>query len=90
MLGLIVSEYNDRCREGITTSFFFLRMQYIKNSMQRNSGLPLLNKNDQTPEEVFPEKHKDLVKMGGEWLTSTCNVLNISNAMCYIMLCMLK
>ena len=53
MLGLIVSKYNDRCGEGITTSFFSLGMQYIKNSMQRSSGLPLLNKNGQTPEEVF-------------------------------------
>uniref|UniRef100_A0A7N2LPM9 PGG domain-containing protein n=1 Tax=Quercus lobata TaxID=97700 RepID=A0A7N2LPM9_QUELO len=38
--------------------------EYIKNSMQRSSGLPLLNKNGQTPEEVFTEKHKDLVKIG--------------------------
>uniref|UniRef100_A0A7N2N535 PGG domain-containing protein n=1 Tax=Quercus lobata TaxID=97700 RepID=A0A7N2N535_QUELO len=38
--------------------------EYIKNSMQRSSGLPLLSKNGQTPEDVFTEKHKDLVKMG--------------------------
>ncbi|KAK4560165.1 hypothetical protein RGQ29_009087 [Quercus rubra] len=51
--------------------------EYIKNSKQRSSGLPLLNKNGQTPEEVFTEKHKDLVKMGGKWLTSTCNACSV-------------
>ena len=75
-LGL-VSVHNDRCGKGITTSFFFLGMQYIKNSKQRSSGLPLLNKNGQTPEEVFTEKHKDLVNMGGKWLTSTCNACSV-------------
>ena len=36
--------------------------------------LPLLNKNGQTPEEIFTKKHEDLVKEGGDWLTSTSNV----------------
>ncbi|PON54443.1 PGG domain containing protein [Parasponia andersonii] len=36
------------------------------------------NKDGETPEEIFTKTHKDLVKEGGEWLTSTstsCSVV---------------
>ncbi|KAK9983007.1 hypothetical protein SO802_032532 [Lithocarpus litseifolius] len=50
--------------------------EYIKNSMER-SLLPLLNKKGQTPEEIFTKTHKDLVKQGGDWLSSTANACSV-------------
>ena len=38
-----------------------------------SSFLRGLNKNGQTSEEIFTERHKDLVIKGGEWLTSISN-----------------
>uniref|UniRef100_A0A2N9G6S2 PGG domain-containing protein n=1 Tax=Fagus sylvatica TaxID=28930 RepID=A0A2N9G6S2_FAGSY len=49
--------------------------EYIKNSMRER--LILLNKEGKTPEEVFTESHEDLVKKGGEWLTSTSNACSV-------------
>ena len=37
----------------------------------KSGFLPLLNKNGQTPEEVFTKNHEDLVKEGRDWLIST-------------------
>ena len=39
--------------------------------------LPLLNKNGQTPEEVFTKIHEDLVKEGGNWLISTSDACSV-------------
>ena len=39
--------------------------------------LPLLNKNGQTPEEIFTKKHEDLVKEGGNWLISTSDACSV-------------
>nr|XP_023873287.1 uncharacterized protein LOC111985870 [Quercus suber] len=50
--------------------------EYIKNSMKRGF-LPLLNKNGQTPEEVFTKNHEDLVKEGGDWLISTSDACSV-------------
>ncbi|XP_065628777.1 uncharacterized protein LOC136067190 [Quercus suber] len=50
--------------------------EYIKNSMKRGF-LPLLNKNGQTPEEVFTKNHEDLVKEGGNWLISTSDACSV-------------
>ncbi|KAL4604578.1 hypothetical protein ACB092_10G202300 [Castanea dentata] len=50
--------------------------EYIKNSMER-SLLPLLNKKGQTPEEIFTKTHEDLVKQGGDWLSSTANACSV-------------
>ena len=54
----------------------FCGTQYIKNSMER-SLLPLLNKKGQTPEEIFTKTHEDLVKQGGDWLSSTANACSV-------------
>ncbi|GMY16822.1 isoform 4 of serine/threonine-protein phosphatase 6 regulatory ankyrin repeat subunit a [Fagus crenata] len=50
--------------------------EYIKKSMQRRFLL-LRNYKGQTPEEVFTETHEDVVKKGGEWLTSTSNACSV-------------
>ena len=43
----------------------------------KSGFLPLLNKNGQTPEEVFTKNHEDLVKEGGDWLISTSDACSV-------------
>ena len=52
-------------------------MQFVKNNMPPHLCYQL-NKNGQTPEEIFNHSHEDLVKQGGEWLNKTsesCSVV---------------
>ena len=52
-------------------------MQYIESSRPRHIFLRT-NKEGKTPDQLFTETHKDLVKAGGDWLTSTstsCSVV---------------
>ncbi|KAF5454992.1 hypothetical protein F2P56_024612 [Juglans regia] len=51
--------------------------EYVRDSMRRNF-FPLYNKEGKTPSDLFTETHKDLVKNGSKWLTSTsqsCSVV---------------
>ncbi|PON92518.1 Ankyrin repeat-containing protein [Trema orientale] len=51
--------------------------EFVKNSMPPNF-FPHYNKRLQTPNEVFVNTHKDLIKDGSEWLTKTsesCSVV---------------
>ncbi|KAK3193709.1 hypothetical protein Dsin_025019 [Dipteronia sinensis] len=51
--------------------------EYVKDSM-RFHFFVRYNKDNKSPREVFTETHKDLVKSGGDWLTSTsqsCSVV---------------
>ncbi|XP_030957565.1 uncharacterized protein LOC115979649 isoform X2 [Quercus lobata] len=50
--------------------------EYIKKSIEPRFLL-LCNKHGDTPEEVFTNNHKELVKMGGDWLTSTSNACSV-------------
>ena len=45
-------------------------MQYIESSRQTHFFLRT-NKEGKTPDQLFTKTHKDLVKSGGKWLTST-------------------
>lgn len=47
-------------------------MQYVKYSMPLHFFVQY-NKEGRTPKDIFSETHKDLVKQGGDWLTSTSN-----------------
>ena len=52
--------------------------QYVKKSMRPNF-FPILNNNNESPQQIFTDKHKDLVQKGGEWLSSTatsCSVVS--------------
>ncbi|KAJ6405673.1 hypothetical protein OIU84_013601 [Salix udensis] len=51
--------------------------KFVKSSMRQNF-FPLFNHRSETPKEMFSKSHQDLVKSGGEWLTSTsqsCSVV---------------
>ncbi|KAJ6708990.1 CASKIN [Salix koriyanagi] len=51
--------------------------KFVKNSIRQNF-FPLFNHRSETPKEMFSKSHQDLVKSGGEWLTSTsqsCSVV---------------
>ena len=71
-----------RCSERITLSFylylflFWWGMQYIKDTMQRRL-LPLVNKDGQTPDEVFTENHKELIEQGRSWLRHTSEACSV-------------
>eukprot|EP00261_Vitis_vinifera_P032318 XP_019073561.1 PREDICTED: ankyrin repeat-containing protein NPR4-like [Vitis vinifera] len=52
--------------------------EYVKKSMRPNF-FPALNNDKESPQQIFTDKHKDLVQKGGEWLSSTatsCSVVS--------------
>ena len=52
--------------------------QYVWNSRPPNF-FPILNNNNESPQQIFTENHKDLVQKGGEWLNNTatsCSVVS--------------
>ena len=52
--------------------------QYVRNSRPPNF-FPILNNNNESPQQIFTENHKDLVQKGGEWLNNTatsCSVVS--------------
>ncbi|RVX20496.1 hypothetical protein CK203_002554 [Vitis vinifera] len=51
---------------------------YVRKSMRPNF-FPALNNDKESPQQIFTDKHKDLVQKGGEWLSSTatsCSVVS--------------
>ena len=51
-------------------------MQFVKNMMPQHLCYQV-NKEGKTPEDVFNETHRDLVKDGGEWLKSISNSCSV-------------
>ncbi|XP_075642812.1 uncharacterized protein LOC142614150 [Castanea sativa] len=49
--------------------------EYIKDTMQRRALL--VNKDGQTPDEVFTENHKELVERGRNWLSHTSEACSV-------------
>ena len=56
---------------------YFFGTQHIKNSAMGKRLIFVRNKNGKTPDEVFTESHKDLVKEGETWLTNTSNACSV-------------
>ncbi|WJZ91403.1 hypothetical protein VitviT2T_010479 [Vitis vinifera] len=50
--------------------------QYVKQSMPPNF-FPIHNKKKESAKQIFTREHQDLVKMGGEWLTSTATSCSV-------------
>ena len=53
-----------------------ISMQFVKNMMPQHFCYQV-NKEGKTPEDVFHETHRDLVKDGGEWLKSISNSCSV-------------
>ena len=53
-----------------------ISMQFVKNMMPQHLCYQV-NKEGKTPEDVFNETHRDLVKDGGEWLKSISNSCSV-------------
>ncbi|XP_034690194.1 uncharacterized protein LOC117917862 isoform X1 [Vitis riparia] len=52
--------------------------EYVRNSRPPNF-FPILNNNNESPQQIFTDNHKDLVQKGGEWLNNTatsCSVVS--------------
>ncbi|KAL6339473.1 hypothetical protein AAG906_033009 [Vitis piasezkii] len=50
--------------------------QYVKQSMPPNF-FPIHNEKKESAKQIFTREHQDLVKMGGEWLTSTATSCSV-------------
>lgn len=53
-------------------------VQFVRTSMKANI-FPIFNDKKETPQQIFSENHKDLVRNGGEWLNTTatsCSVVS--------------
>ncbi|KAL7200748.1 hypothetical protein ACSBR1_032639 [Camellia fascicularis] len=54
--------------------------EFVKYSMPLHFFVHY-NKADETPKDIFTKSHKDLVKQGGEWLTTTSNSCSVVAAL---------
>ncbi|KAJ9696092.1 hypothetical protein PVL29_008374 [Vitis rotundifolia] len=50
--------------------------EYVKKSMRPNF-FPALNNDKESPQQIFTDKHKDLVKNGGKWLNDTATACSV-------------
>ena len=50
--------------------------QYVKKSMGSNF-FPVLNNDKESSQQIFTDKHKDLVKKGGKWLNDTATACSV-------------
>ena len=55
-------------------------MQFVESSKPENFFVRY-NKEGKTPDEIFTNDHKDLVKSGGEWMTKTAESCSVVAAL---------